>query len=124
MHRRATLLTLSLAGTLLLGACASYSHRGDLRQGRLALDTSQASFLNVWGNPTHTAAVSGDEVVRLGIAGWGGFFFKGRQMYEMWEYDARQTQLVFYDRRLVAWKTQQTVEQLAGTPTSPARSAE
>jgi hypothetical protein len=41
----------------------------------------------------------------------GGFFVKGKQTYDVWEYGA-DIIFVFADRRLAAWKTEMTVSQL------------
>lgn len=106
-------LLVSLLGAVTLSGCAGFRARENLRQGVLSLELSQQDVLNTWGAPTHTTAMSGDQVIKAGIAGWGGFFFKGRQMYEIWDYTPRAATLVFYDRELVAWKTGQTVQQLA-----------
>lgn len=113
--RMRALCTLAIAAVLLAG-CAGYQARENLRSGVLVLDLTQHDFLEIWDRPTHTAAVTGDEVIKSGVAGWGGFFFKGREMYEMWTYEARQTRLVFYQRKLVAWKTSWPVESLAEQP--------
>jgi hypothetical protein len=109
---RKSILLLIIASTM-LAACADFRARENLRHGLLALELSQRDFLSIWGNPTHTSAISGDEIIKSGIAGWGGFFLKGREMYEMWEYEDRQTKLVFYSQMLMAWKTALTVQKLA-----------
>jgi hypothetical protein len=104
---------LILAIALLASSCAGFQERKTVRQGLLALDLSQASFLDVWGKPTRTLAMTGDQVIKSGIGGWGGFFFKGTQMYEMWRYEDKQTNLIFFNQKLVAWQTSETVQQLA-----------
>jgi len=111
-RRRRPLFVLLVASSLLT-SCAAFHARQDLRDGLLVLDLPQRDFLAIWDRPTRTSAISGDEIIKSGIAGWGGFFFKGREMYEMWEYEGRQTRLVFYDKKLVAWKTSMTVQKLA-----------
>ncbi len=107
-------------GAALLWACAAPQARDDIRQGLLTLDLPQSAFLQVWGKPTHTIAMSGDEIIKAGVTGWGGFFFKRREMYEEWGYDRQKTDLIFYDHRLVAWQTSKTVEQLASPETQKA----
>lgn len=106
---------------LLMTACADFRARENLRDGLLVLGLTQRDVLDIWDTPTHTTAISGDEIIKSGIAGWGGFFFKGREMYEKWDYAPRQTQLVFYQQRLVAWKTALTVQQLASDLNEPVK---
>jgi hypothetical protein len=74
------------------------------------------AFEEVWGLPTRTYTISGDEVTKAGFTGAGGaesgFVFKGKEIYDVWEYDARGVILVFDHDRLATWKTDKTVEQL------------
>jgi hypothetical protein len=102
-----------LLAAALLASCAAQRDRDNIRQGLLTLDLPQTAFLDVWGRPTQTAATSGDEIIKEGVAGWGSFFFKRREMYEKWDYSPRNVELIFYNQRLVAWKTSETVQQLA-----------
>ncbi len=99
--------------TLVLSSCTGFRHRENLRNGLIVLDLTQSDFLSIWERPSFTQAISGDEIIKSGIAGWGGFFFKGREMYELWDYRQRETQLVFYGGKLVAWKTSLPVGELA-----------
>ena len=107
-----------LAAMTALVACSGMRARENIQDGLLTLDLPQDEFLDVWGKPTHTSALSGDEIIKAGIAGWGGFFFKGRQMYEKWDYQDKHTELVFYERKLVAWRTSETVQGLS-SPSKP-----
>ena len=107
---------LGVTVALTLTGCAEQKERADIRRGLLTLDLSQDAFLGVWGRPTHTVAMSGDEIIKAGVTGWG-FFFKRREMYEKWDYEARHTELIFYSHNLVAWRTSETVQQLAAPST-------
>jgi len=96
--------------------CAGYHHRERVRQGMLMRGLSRDAFEDVWGLPTRTYTITGDEITQ---AGWGatqtvggGFFFKGKQAFDVWEYAGRGVTLVFDGGSLVAWKTDKTVEEL------------
>lgn len=93
--------------------------RDNIRAGMLTLGLHQQAFIDVWGNPTRTATASSDEdVIRAGINGYGGgFFSKGKDTYEVWEYADKHTLLCFSDRELISWKTAETVHELS-TPRS------
>lgn len=116
-------LLLGLMVALLLPGCAAQKERDNIRRGLLTLDLSQDAFLGVWGRPTHTVAMSGDEIIKAGVTGWGSFFFKRREMYEKWDYEPKRTELIFYDHNLVAWKTSETVQQL-GAPNTDESTAQ
>jgi len=95
-----------------LTACVSKEVR-ELRQGIIELNTKQQTFLEEWGPPDHTSVTSGDEITQAGVSNYGGFFFKGRQTYEVWEYKSRKTSLVFFRKKVAAWKTDATTQELA-----------
>lgn len=120
MHMSRALSRLLLAAMLvLLTSCAAHRDREDIRQGLLTLDISESAFLDVWGRPSQTASMSGDEIIKSGVSGWGSFFFKRREMYEKWVYDKKNVDLIFLDQKLVAWKTSETVQELAGQQPAP-----
>jgi hypothetical protein len=77
---------------------------------------SRDAFEEVWGLPTRTSTISGEEITKGGFAGGGGgeggFFFKGKETYDVWEYDDRGVILVFHGDRLATWKTDKTVQEL------------
>ena len=106
-----------LVALLSLSSCVAMHDRRTIREGLLTLELPQTSFLDVWGKSTRTLAMTGDQVIKAGISGWGGFYFKGGEMYEMWQYDSNQTNLIFHDQKLVAWQTEKTVKEL----TAPSR---
>jgi hypothetical protein len=97
---------------LLLSACISKDVR-DLRQGLIELNFKQQTFLDEWGPPDHTSVTSGDEIMQAGISAYSGFFFKGRQTYEVWDYKSRKTSLVFFRKKIAAWKTDASTQELA-----------
>jgi hypothetical protein len=104
---------LVLAAALSLTACSMLEDRHNIREGLLTVGIAQSAFLSVWGKPTYTSAMSGDEVIRSVGGGRGGFFFRGNRIYEAWDYPAHKTTLIFSERVLVSWKTEQTVDELA-----------
>jgi hypothetical protein len=97
-----------------LTACAAGRQRDEIRHGILTVEIRQQAFLDVWGAPTRTSVVHSEEdMIKAGIAPFNGFLIKGKETYEVWNYDSRKTVLVFDDRELVAWSTPQTVQELA-----------
>ena len=62
--------------------------------------------------PTRTSTLAGDEAMRAGWGGGGGFFFKGKAVYDVWEYQGRDVTLVFDGNRLATWKTDKTTAEL------------
>jgi hypothetical protein len=108
-----TILMLVFA-MLFLASCASERARQSVRDGMLALDLPQQAFLEVWGKPDRTSVMSGDDVMKASVGGYAGTFFKGKETFQIWSYTSRQVDLIFSRQgRLVAWKTEQTVKQLA-----------
>jgi hypothetical protein len=104
----ATALVLVLAAT----GCAIQRHKAHVRDGLLIQGLHRDAFLEEWGLPTRTSTVTGDEAIRAGWVSGGGYFFKGKAVYDVWEYSGREVTLFFYRAKLVTWKTEKTVEQL------------
>jgi hypothetical protein len=98
-----------------LAGCAASRERDSIRSGILTTDLSQKSFLQVWGPPTRTSVVhSVDDITKASIAPFhGSFSSKDEKTYEIWNYDARKTTLVFEDHELTGWSTLETVQELA-----------
>ena len=100
---------------LVLSACAMSRHREQVRDGILATGLNRNAFLTEWGPPTRTYTATGEEMVRAvwggGIQAFRGSFEKGKQTYDVWEYD-RDITLVFVGPKLKAWKTEMTVPEL------------
>lgn len=95
-----------LAAVLLaLTGCAMSRHRAQIREGLLTRNLHREAFLKEWGPPARTFTVPGDApVLRRGAFGeaWE------KPIYEVWEYPARATCLVFDGVRLVAWQQNRT----------------
>ncbi len=103
---------------LLVVAMTSCSHalerqQASIRDGLITLDLHQLAFLEVWGKPFRTSTISGEEVTRGGFFAVSGSFVKGKELLEIWAYEAREIDLVFHNKRLVGWRTDRTVAELA-----------
>jgi hypothetical protein len=109
-----TTFVFALLACASLAACSGERQRADIRHGLLTMDLSQEAFLAVWGAPTRTSvAHSEEDVIKAGVHPFGGFLSKAKEIYEVWNYDNRNTVLVFDDHELVAWSTPKTVQELA-----------
>ena len=89
----------------LLGACGMQRHQEQIREGLLTRGLHREAFLREWGPPSRTFSVaSGDSRLRTYPAGasWE------RVVYEVWEYQSRETCLTFDGVRLVSWETGRT----------------
>ena len=89
----------------MLGACGMQRHQEQIRQGLLTRGLHREAFLREWGQPSRTFSVaSGDSRWRSYPAGasWE------RVVYEVWEYQSRETCLTFDGVRLVSWETGKT----------------
>ncbi len=106
---------------MLLGVgCAMQKHRKYVRDGLLVTGLNREAFLLEWGPPDKTQVIKGEEVTRAGYGIKGGFFFKAKENYDIWFYEKKRVDLVFLGLRLVAWKTEKTVEELKTlTPSKP-----
>ena len=84
-----------------------------LGDGTLHTDISQNAFLRAWGFPERTTSVISEEQLR---ARWGNAppaqLFRERRPLDLWVYNTPPVELVFDDGDLVAWKTEQSAEQL------------
>jgi hypothetical protein len=84
-----------------------------LGDGTLRADISQNAFLRAWGFPERTLSVISEEQLR---ARWGNAppaqLFHERRPLDLWVYNTPPVELVFDDNDLVAWKTEQSAEQL------------
>lgn len=111
MNLRIAMLT---AGLLLVGGCATTPwDQMAIREGLLQPNIRQQAFLYEWGKPTRTSVTTGDEIMKAGVNKYGGFFFKGKLTYEVWSYEGKETTLVFSRKQLIAWQTDETVQQLS-----------
>lgn len=111
LRRVVTLILLSLA--LASTGCAIARMREQIRTGLLVRGLHQEAFIKEWGMPLRAGTIAGEEGMQAGWSNGGGFFQKGRGTYEMWTYGPpRDIQLVFDGPRLVAWKTDRTVNEL------------
>jgi hypothetical protein len=104
-------IVLALVCALTLLACAGMRDRDTVRQGLLVSGVRQQAFIDVWGPPERTSTMIGED--RLDAKwGVGGYLFKGRAAYDVWEYPARGVTLVFYRGTLATWKTDRTTSEL------------
>jgi hypothetical protein len=99
---------------VLLVSCGTLRDQEKIQDGLLTLGLRQAAFLSEWGTPDKTYATTGQDIVSAGWNGSGGSFFKGKETFEVWVYDARKTELIFGRKKsLVGWKTNATTKELA-----------
>lgn len=98
--------------TILVFGCAMQKHRKYVREGILVTGLNREAFLLEWGPPDRTQVITGEEVIRAGWMLGRGFLMKGKQKYDIWIYEDKDIELMFYGIRLVAWKTEKTVEEL------------
>jgi hypothetical protein len=108
-----------LIALLILSACAMARHREQVRSGMLTTGLASEAFLDEWGPPTRTSTMTGDEATRaewMGMSGgFSGSFTKGKQTYNIWDYDGEVVLIFVSSRghlRLATWKTDMTVPQL------------
>ena len=106
-------VVLALSGSV---GCAMQRHREWVREGVLIRGLHRDAFLKEWGKPDRTYTITGEEAMNAGWAGGAGFFFKGKAVYDAWEYGARDTTLVFNREKLVTWRTGKTTEELKAGP--------
>jgi hypothetical protein len=103
---------IALAILCVLTACTT--NRQLIRGGMLALGMPQSAFLAEWGKPTRQSTTTSEEMMSAGWNEFGGSFFKGKRMFEVWIYEDQKTELVFQrNKRLAAWKTRSTVQELS-----------
>ncbi|MBN1443132.1 MAG: hypothetical protein JXA90_10495 [Planctomycetes bacterium] len=104
-----------------LAGCTLERQREEIRAGILQTGQFQELFRELWGLPERTVSATGEEVIRAGLGGgfggFSGFFFKGKETYNLWFYRANEEiALVFSGTKrkyLVSWNTQLTTKQLA-----------
>jgi hypothetical protein len=109
--KMARLGILIVASVLIIG-CSGVRNREAVCTGFLKVGLSSDAFKQVWGLPTRTKVVSGDEIVSAGWGGHGGSFYKGKTHFEVWAYEDRQVELAFDRGRLAGWKTDKTLKEL------------
>jgi hypothetical protein len=105
-------MALILLATVITTSCAMAHHRAQIRQGLLTRGLLRGAFLAEWGPPTRTSTLTGEDATRVGWGGGAGFFFKGKAVYDVWEYQERDVTLVFQGDRLATWKTDKTTSEL------------
>lgn len=101
-----------VACVLTMAACATQRDRDTVSQGLLMSGLRQQAFLDVWGLPERTSTMSGDERTQAGWGGPGGYFFRGKRPYDVWEYPSRGVVLIFEEGRLATWKTDKSTSEL------------
>lgn len=65
---------------LVTSSCASYKHRKLICSGLLQSGISADAFKAIWGLPTRTKIVSGQEMMSANIGRFGGGFLKAKQL--------------------------------------------
>lgn len=100
---------------VMLTCCTGVKNRRLVCSGLLQVGISSDAFKQVWGLPTRTKILSGDEIVTAGWGGGGGSFYKGKSYFQVWVYEDRGVELAFStkDRNLVGWDTKKSVQELA-----------
>ena len=101
--RRVATLTVGVLIFAVTG-CAVRRDRETVRQGLLVTGLDRRAFLAEWGIPETTYTLTGGDTMQAGWGGGGGFFFKGRVIYDVWVYQSRGVELVFDHYHLVTWK--------------------
>jgi hypothetical protein len=112
---KATKIAILLLAATMLGGCAGVKNRKLVCSGMLQVGISSDAFKHVWGLPTRTKVVSGDQIISAGWSGGAGGFYKGKTHYQVWSYEDRGVELVFDNskRNLIGWETKKTVQELA-----------
>ena len=110
---------LLLVIVILVFGCIMEKHKSYVRRGILVTGLNRGAFLKVWGPPDRTYTITSEEFSSL-RAGWGDYgggvgYFKGKVPLNVWVYKEKETELVFYGVRLIAWKTEKSVEELKGS---------
>jgi len=75
-----------------------------LDEGLITIGLPQKKFLSYWGLPTSQKMQSGKQVMEAGIGSGGGFFFKGTNNYDVWNYE-NKVFLIFHRRRVIGYDT-------------------
>jgi hypothetical protein len=105
-------LVILLALTGCLGGCYVGEQR-TIHSGKLEADISQNAFVRQWGFPERTLSLVNEEQLR---ARWGDAtpqqLFHNRGPLDLWVYARPRAELVFDDGDLIAWKTDETADQL------------
>jgi len=110
--RRISALFVAIACGLALLACAAQRDRDSIRQGLLVSGLRQQAFVDVWGVPARTWTMTGEDRTEAGWGGTAGFFFRGKTVYDVWDYPSRGVTLVFGRGVLATWKTDKTTSEL------------
>ena len=114
MHatKRLVVLTTLACLVLVLTACTLRHQREELRTGVLAPGLHRNAFRDEWGPPTSAYSRLGSQVANDHWTLPTGRVQGGDRVYHVWEYDDREVTLLFHHYKLVAWRTEKTVEEL------------
>ena len=105
-----------LLAVILIGGCAGMRERKQVCSGLLQIGLHAESFQQVWGNPTRTKVISGDEIMSAGWGGGSGGFYKGKAHYQVWSYEDHGIDLVFTTSKkstLAGWNTKKTLREIS-----------
>lgn len=108
-------LCVMLLLVILVGGCAGVRERKQICSGLLQIGLHAQSFQQVWGNPTRTSVISGDEIMSAGWGGGSGGFYKGKAHYQVWSYEDHGVHLVFTTSKkstLAGWNTKKTLREI------------
>ena len=111
-----TKLGVVLLAVILIGGCAGMRERKQVCSGLLQIGLHAESFQQVWGNPTRTKVISGDEIMKAWSGGGGGGFYKGKAHFQVWSYEDHDIDLVFTTGRkstLAGWNTKKTTQEIS-----------
>lgn len=105
-----------LLAVILIGGCAGIRERKQVCSGLLQIGLHAVSFQQVWGNPTRTRVISGDEIMSAGWGGGGGGFYKGKAHFQVWSYEDHGIELIFTTGKkstLAGWNTKKTLREIS-----------
>jgi len=105
-----------LFAVILIGGCAGMRERKQVCSGLLQIGLHAESFQQVWGNPTRTKIISGDEIMKAWSGGGGGGFYKGKAQFQVWNYEDHGIELFFTTGRkatLAGWNTKKTTQEIS-----------
>ena len=111
-----TKLGVVLLAVILIGGCAGMRERKQICSGFLQIGIHAESFQQVWGNPTRSRIISGEEIMKAWSGGGGGGFYKGKAHFQEWSYEAYGVDLIFTtDKKptLAGWYTKKTTQEMS-----------
>jgi hypothetical protein len=105
-----------MLAVFLVGGCAGVRERKEICTGLLQTGLHAESFQKVWGTPTRTRVISGDQIVSADWSSGGGGFYKGKAHFQVWDYESYGVELAFTTSRkatLAGWNTTKSSQELS-----------